>query len=124
MLDPYILGALLHAIDGSDGDKLAGQIAGQELISSGEHEVFMMLIPRALFRSIAHLEASAIDMMADRWTRPPKAGFLAKLFRRRTKLPESPEIPLELRQRTLREFHALTSYAFDSERDLFLVQSP
>jgi hypothetical protein len=124
LLDTYVLGALVHAIDGSDEGKFAGQIAGQQLISSGEHEVFIMLIPRALFRPIAHLDSSTIDAVAERWTNPAPAGFFARLFRRRRRPLESQQIPLALRIRTLHEFHDLTSYAMGSERDLFLVQSP
>jgi len=128
-LDQFVLGDLLHAIDGSDGAKLVGQIHGQELISSGEHEIFIMQIPAEFSSRVARLSDLTLEGIIGSWLEPPKKepdkGLLAKLFGGADrKIVETNERPSEFRHNSIREFHRLTRFAVDNERSVFLLQSP
>ncbi len=105
-LDPEAVGELVRAIDGSDPQKIAGQIYGQELISSGEVEEHVMLIPRAITAAIAKLGESQLDTFAERGT-----SLLQQVPRRRKK-------------RALREFHALAVFAQQQGTAMFLMVGP
>lgn len=130
LLDPLTLGSIAHAIDGSEAAHVAGQIEGQQLISSGEHEVFIMVIPATLCRSVANLDPSAIDVVAERSVRAsssvPRKGILARLFATTTTTTTSStnDALVDGRRRALREFHDLATIAIEYGRDVFLQQSP
>jgi hypothetical protein len=128
LLDPSALGDLVHAIDGSDPDAVYGQILGQELISSGEHEISIMQVPRAISAVVAEQDEGLLDDIAKRWTKRDqkvlRKGLLAKVLGRYSgKVIPAEEEPIDLKRKVLGEFHALARFASENDLAVFLMQS-
>lgn len=117
---------LLHAACGLDARKVAGQVYGQQLVSSEEHEITVMLLPEAIVNALAHLDPASLDEVAVRWHHATQNAsvlhrFLVRPVKRFLGSAQSGIMP---HHKALSEIHDLASVALHSHRRLFLMQCP
>lgn len=128
-LQPDDLGKILNAIDGRNPEATAAQIFDQELVSDGEAEESIMLVPKDIWTSVADLDDESVKTCAESWGTPapaekPKKGFFAKLFGGESEVPPVPEEPIEVYVELLTEFRDFTRRAHESGAELFLLMGP